>query len=158
MIVLGFASCSSSQRVVSTMNDSSRPSWAREDVGSFEEDDQIHFIGVFEIKKSESLNMNSVKKASEMKAWDEISKKVSTQYESETTLVSTGMNSEEEISEKSKLVTNNILKNTGVSGRWFQVREESINDLEISNVQYFTKISIKRSQFDGLIRNVKFKK
>jgi hypothetical protein len=159
-MLLVFASCSSSplKKEVSTMDGISRPDWATEQQGFIQGKEEIHFLGVYEIEKTRNLNMNSVKKASELKGWEEASKKMIVEYENEAIIENQGMESKEELWDRSRLATKALMKNASVSGRWYRVTEEEHNDDTLQKVQYFTKITIKNNDFLKAVKSMNRKK
>jgi hypothetical protein len=144
MLMLG--SCAS-YNTLYTMDDTSRPNWASEEKASFEDDGKLNFIGVYKVVKTEDLNMNSVKKASELDAWEEVSKEVSNVVYAESEKTSTGLKSEESLNSTTKTITHSLIENAKINGRWYRVIERASDDGMKVMLEYYTKISIDKKDF-----------
>jgi len=140
-------SCAGGYKTIYTMEEKSRPDWASEDTAYAEESDQLHFIGMYEVEHTKDINMNAVKKASELKAWDEVSKKIMSNFEGDAKLDSGDFTGAGSIQDKSQLVTKSLMKNATMNGRWYRVIEIEKKDEPMQLIQYFTRISIAKRDF-----------
>lgn len=152
LITSVLTSCSSGRSVKYTMNDTDRPKWAREDVGFYEDGRDLVFVGIFETKRSSDLNMNAVRKASDMKVWDQVSLKIKSDYAADVGMSLEDLRGDEKFNNTSRVSTQAVMENTGIAGRWYHVIEDQVDDEEFELIQHFSTVRIPRTKFMKLVR------
>ena len=153
--------CSSNPRKpLYTMDDKSRPTWADSSTPRFEKGKNFNYVGVYETTKTKNTNMNAVKKASELKAWEEISKHVSTQVSQLAGLKTNSdsetndMSASEELKDNVQQATKSMFNKAHVSGRWYIVYKADENGETVKTVEYFTVIQIHKNDFMKAVKKV----
>lgn len=149
-LLFKFVSCASPIQEVYKMDDQDRPSWASEGMSFIKEGDRISFVGLYSTRASSDLNLNMARKISEMKAWEELSKHVKGEFQSETQLAANGLTSDEEIETSSKLSTKALIRKARVRGRWYRILRRESETGDFFEIQYFTKISLKRKELNDI--------
>ena len=147
-------SCASRVKQVYTMDDQERPSWASEATSFLDNGDYYSFIGTYSIQASSSLNLNMVRKASEMKAWEELSKHITGEFNSSSALKSSGLFAEEEIEQRSKFKTQALVHKARVQGRWYQIVKKESETGDYFEIQYYTKLTIKRKDLNAVLASI----
>lgn len=149
MIAFSLVSCASHFKELYTMDDKAQPQWADEAKVFTQSENLINIVGFITVDKTRKTNMNSVKKASEIKAWEELTKYVNTtgtseaELKNETDQDATDMSGKEILSSTTKITSEALMKKARVTDRWYRVVEEELTDGEkVQKVEYFTKLEI----------------
>ena len=147
VLLVSLFSCASSYKTLYTMDDESKPSWVTSEKSFEEDDNELYFIGLFETEYNPSMNMNAVRKASELLACAELSKTVRTAVTSNGRLDTIGINTPDKINafvnQKSKALVNKA----HVENRWYKVIEREVNDTKLQYIQYFSRVKIDKKSF-----------